>query len=209
MHPLDLQQPGATVLAVGAHADDIEIGAGGTLLRLRAAHPDVRLVWLVLSAPGARGAEARAAALAFGADDVWVADFPDRFFPAHWEPLKRRIADAAAELARCDLVLGPWAGDQHQDHRTTAEILVQVFRRQPVWSYEIVKYEGDLGQPNLLVELSDELATTKVDRLLESFPSQHDRTWCDRTTLLAIMRLRGVQAATPWAEGFHARPIVW
>ena len=209
LHFRALDQPGATVLAVGAHADDIEIGAGGTLLKLRRRHPEVRLVWLVLSGAGERAAEARAAGRAFGADVVVVEDLTDRFFPDEWAAVKRRIGAVAGDLERCDLVIGPWRLDRHQDHRVVGELLWQTFRSQPVWAYEIAKYEGDLGHPNLLVDLPEDIVDRKIELLLAHFPSQHARAWFDPATFQALLRLRGVEAASTWAEGFHVEKTVW
>lgn len=208
LHPTGLDADGATVLAIGAHADDIEIGAGGTLLWLRRRHPGVRLVWLVLSAEGDRAEEARAAAADFGADEVVLADFPDRFLPEHWGEVKRRMAAVAPTIGPIPLVLAPWRLDRHQDHRLVGEVSWQTFRSSAIWAYEIPKWEGDLANPNVLVALDDEVATSKLDLLARHFPSQHEHPWYQRGTFEAILRLRGVQAATTWAEGFHAEKVV-
>lgn len=205
---IGLDAPGATVLAVGAHADDIEIGAGGTLLRIRRDHPRARLVWVVLSAADERAEEARLAAAAFGADEVLVADFPDRFFPSHWEEVKRHLAGVAADVGRADLVLTPWRHDRHQDHRLVGEVAWQVFRQEPIWAYEIAKYEADLASPNLLVSLDADAAGGKLDLLDTHFPSQQGHAWYDRRTFEGLMRIRGINANTEWAEGFHAEALV-
>lgn len=196
-------------MAVGAHADDIEIGAGGTLARFRAAFPAARLHWLVCSAEGAREAEARAAATDLGADQIDVLGFPDRYLPGHWSDLKARLGSYRAGLDRCDLVLAPWREDRHQDHRVLADLVWQTFRRTSIWAYEIVKFEGDLGHPNLLVDLTEEQMAAKVDVLHRSFPSQAGRDWFDTDTFRSIARIRGVEAGSRWAEGFHVEKLRW
>lgn len=209
---LDLPQlraPGATVVAVGAHADDIEIASGGTLLRLREQYPTVRLEWVVCSAGGVRDDEARAAATAFGADACTLLDFNDRYLPADWLRLKQAIGEVAGGLARCDLVLAPARHDRHQDHRTVADLVWQTFRETVIWAYEIVKFEGDLGQPNLFVPLSRELLDHKVDLLERHFPSQAGRGWFDAETFRGLARIRGVQGGARWAEAFHVEKMVW
>jgi LmbE family N-acetylglucosaminyl deacetylase len=206
--PTSLDEPGATVLAVGAHADDIEIGAGGTLLRWRRDHPGVRLVWLVVSAEGARADEARAAAWSFGADDVTVADLPDQRLPSVAADVRALVRAALDGLERCDVVLGPWRSDRHQDHRTVAEVLWQVARRVPLWAYEIPKWEDDLGRPGLFVDLDEDLVERKVELLATTFPSQAGRSWFDPVLFRGLMRLRGVHAGTTWAEGFHVEKLV-
>lgn len=209
---LDLPQlrvPGATVLAVGAHADDIEIGAGGTLLRLREEYPEVRLEWLVCSAEDGRADEARSAASAFGADACTILDFSDRYLPADWLRLKHALSQTAAELPRCDLVLAPARHDRHQDHRAVADLVWQTFRASVIWAYEIAKFEGDLGQPNLFAPMSEQILDRKVELLMEHFPSQSGHGWFDAQAFRGLARIRGIECGATWAEAFHAEKMVW
>ena len=198
------------VLAIGAHADDIEIGCGTTLRRLVAERPELELRWVVLSATAERADEARssAAVLADGARlEVAVHGFRESYFPWSGSELKEQIAALASPAPA--LVLAPRLEDAHQDHRTVAEIVWQTFRGSLILEYEIPKYEGDLGTPNLFVACDAAEASWKADHLLASFPSQHRRTWFTRDTFVALMRVRGVECAAPggYAEAFTARKL--
>lgn len=205
-HPL-------VVAALGAHCDDVEIGAGGLLLRLAEAFPGLLLQVTVLTSTPVRAAESRAALRAFtpGAQlDVEIGDLPDGRLPAHWGEVKSQV-EAAADRARsaggADLVLCPWRGDRHQDHRLLAELVPTAFRDHLVLGYEIVKREGDLGHPAVHVPLDDEQAERKFALLHEHYPSQRTRTWFDRDTLLGQLRLRGVSCGARWAEAFHTDTV--
>jgi LmbE family N-acetylglucosaminyl deacetylase len=199
------------VLAVGSHADDIEIGCGGTLLRLaRTRELDVR--WVVLSASEERAAEAKRSAEAFldgaASSQITVEGFRDAFFryggevKEYFETLK---ADASP-----DLILTHHRSDLHQDHSLVAELTWNTFRDHLILEYEIPKYDGDLGSPNVFVHLDEDVAGRKVELLLESFPSQRSRPWFTEDLFLALMRLRGMESASPsgLAEAFYARKVV-
>ena len=198
------------ILVVSAHADDIEIGAGGTILRMLAEHPGSRITWVITTASSIRAAEARASAAAFSADaathQVMVADLPDGRLPACLPQLKDLLEPLKAHAP--DLVIGPHTDDAHQDHRALAEVVWQTFRDHLVWEYEIPKYDGDLGRPNLLVAIDDVTMSRKIELLDAFYPSQHTRSWWGGETVRAIARLRGIEAATVFAEAFHARKIV-
>jgi len=200
------------VLALGSHADDIEIGCGATLLRLaRLRELDVH--WVVLSASEERAAEARASAEAFLAgaagSRVRVEGFRDAFFryggevKEYFEALKRDVTP--------DLILTHHGADLHQDHRLVAELTRNTFRDHLILEYEIPKYDGDLGTPNVFVHLDEETAHRKVALLLESFPSQRSKPWFTEDLFLALMRLRGMEAASPsgFAEAFYGRKLVF
>jgi LmbE family N-acetylglucosaminyl deacetylase len=212
--------PGAPlhVLALGAHADDIEIGCGGTLLRLAEEHPGLTVDWVVLSAAGERAAEAAESAAAFleglGGDGgsaarVTVERFRDGFFPYVGAEVKELF-----ERLKCsinpDLVLTHRLEDRHQDHRLVAELSWNTFRDHLVLEYEIPKYEGDLGQPNLFVPLERRHCERKIELLLKHFPSQAGRDWFTDDTFWAMLRLRGLESRAPsrFAEAFHARKLV-
>jgi LmbE family N-acetylglucosaminyl deacetylase len=197
------------LLALGAHADDIEIAAGGTILRLGARPEGLEARWVVLSADDERAAEAGAAAAAFAPGaDVRLGGLRDAWFPADFGAAKGTLL-SAIDGFQPDIVLAPALHDRHQDHRLLAELTWQVLRSHAIWEYEIPKYEGDLRDPNLFVHLPSAIAHRKVDLLLSCFPSQASREWFDREVFLGLMRLRGLEARAPdgYAEAFHARKI--
>jgi LmbE family N-acetylglucosaminyl deacetylase len=209
--PLQLSAPPGrplSLLAVGAHPDDIEIGAGGMLLNLAASRPRVRYV--VLTGAAERQQEADNAAHAFlpGADpDVELFDLPEGRLPAAWGQVKE-ILEAVARAGSPDVILAPSARDAHQDHRTIGEIVPTVFRDQLFLAYEIPKWDGDLGRPSIYFPLSAEVARRKVDLLHKCFPSQRDRDWWDDEVFLGMARLRGMECRAPYAEGFSCAKSV-
>ncbi len=201
-----------TILCLGAHADDIEIGAGGALLTLLARYPGSRVRWVVFSATRDRAAEAEASARSFlgGAAEarVDVHDVRDGFFPAAFGPLKETFEALKRDL-QPDLVLTHAREDHHQDHRTLAELTWNTWRDHWVLGYEIPKYDPDLGNPNLFVPLAAEVAERKVAALMQHFATQRSRRWFVPETFFALMRLRGLQAAAPsgLAEGFYGAKL--
>ena len=201
------------LLAVGAHADDIEIGCGATILRLVAEHPGLSVDWLVLSGHGDRAGEAADSAAAFlagaGATRVMVEGFRDGFFPYDGGAVKERFERLKAEVAP-DLVLTHRLEDRHQDHRLVAELTWNTFRDHLILEYEIPKYEGDLGRPNLYVPVGQEHGERKVEMLRKCFPSQAGRSWFSDDTFWATLRLRGIECNAPgrYAEAFQARKLV-
>ena len=213
MLPLRLQAPDGqlSVLAIGAHPDDIEIGAGGTLLSLADRHPGLSVRYVVLSGTADRQEEARAAARAFlpGAElSVELHAMPEGRLPTAWGQVK----DVLEEVARTclpDLIIAPTARDAHQDHRAIGEIVPTVFRDQLYLAYEIPKWDGDIGRPSLYVPLSPELARLKVQLLHKSFPSQRGRDWWDEEVFLGLARLRGMECRAPYAEAFTCTKSVF
>ena len=207
--PRDLGRP-LRVLAVGAHPDDVEIGAGGTLLELVRSVPDVRVDVLVLTGTAERAEEARNGAVAFlaGAEHtVQVHDLPDGRLPAAWLQAKELLEAVAVSRPRPDLILAPSRDESHQDHRTVAELLPTVFRGVLTLGYEIGKWDGDLIRRPVYVPLPDEIATRKADLLLQLFPSQHDRHWYHREVFLGLARLRGIECQSHYAEAFTCAKI--
>ncbi len=201
------------LLVLGAHADDIELGCGGTILRLVRELQPLAVRWVVLSGEGGRAEEAAASAAAFlgpGQDgEVAVSAFRDGFLP--WEGAA--IKEAFEDLKRGfepDLILAPRRDDAHQDHRLVAELTWNTFRDHLILEYEIPKYEGDLRAPVLFVPLDEATAARKVQLLLEGFPSQLQRRWFRADTFWSVMRLRGVECNSPtgYAEGFYVRKVV-
>lgn len=202
-----------SVLCLGAHADDIEIGCGGTLLRLLAERPGTRVHWVVLSATPEREREARACAADFlagaGETQVVVKSFRESYFPHVGAELKDFFEELKLAV-RPDLIFCHRREDMHQDHRVTAELTWNTYRNHLIFEYEIPKYEGDLGHPNLFVPLSEAESERKIELLLRHFVSQRTRAWFRPDTFRGLMSLRGVECNAPRgrAEAFHVRKAV-
>ena len=215
MLQLDLSRgdsPVRRVLALGAHADDIEIGCGATLLALTRAQPDVEVTWVVLGATGDREIEARRSAEGFlastGAAAVSVHGFRDGYFPYLGSGLKDLFEELKAELDP-DVILTHARHDLHQDHRIVCELTWNTWRNHLVLEYEIPKYDGDLGSPNVFVPVSKELASEKARLVTNAFPSQSGKHWFDEELFLGLMRIRGMESASSsgYAEGFTCRKL--
>ena len=192
------------VLTVGAHPDDIEIGAGGTLLTLAESEPGLHVRYLVLTGTPERRLEAQRAAAEFlpGAHvTIDLHDLPEGRLPGAWVQVKDAL-EAVAKAAPPDIVIAPSSSDAHQDHRTIAEIVPTVFRDALYLAYEIPKWDGDLGRPSMYVPLSEDVALRKVDLLHKCFPSQQCRDWWDDEVFLGLARLRGIECRSQYAEGF-------
>ena len=203
---LGVPEGGLTVLCIGAHPDDIEIGCGGTLLVL-AGRPGTELHAVVLTGTGQRAEEARSTLPTFfpGAT-VEVLGLPDGRLPSHWLDVKEALEAVAATL-RPDLVLAPRVDDAHQDHRLVGELVTTVWRDALVLHYEIPKWDGDLVSPTHYVALTAEQARQKVALLTKGFPSQASRDWWDDEIFLGLMRLRGMESRARYAEGFVTRKM--
>lgn len=200
------------LLVLGAHSDDIEIGCGGTVLRWAELIAPLEVDWLVLSGSEERAREASTSAAAFlkGTEArVTLREFREGFFPHQGSALKEFFESLKGEVDP-DLILTHYRGDLHQDHRTIAELTWQTFRDHLVLEYEVPKYDGDLGSPNLFVELSAAQGRRKVELLQESFPSQSAKHWFNEETFWAMLRLRGMESrsATGYAEAFYARKLL-
>jgi LmbE family N-acetylglucosaminyl deacetylase len=202
------------ILCLGAHSDDIEIGCGGTLLRMLSERPGCAVHWVVFSgAPGPREQEARASAAEFLAQareaTVRVEHFRESFFPAAWSEIKECFEAIKREIDP-DVILAHQRHDLHQDHRVVAELTWNTFRRHLVLEYETPKYEGDLGRPNFFVPLPLAMAGRKVDLIQRHFGSQASRTWFRSDTFHGLMSIRGVECQAPEgrAEAFYARKVV-
>ncbi|HEY7196476.1 MAG TPA: PIG-L deacetylase family protein, partial [Gaiellaceae bacterium] len=205
--------PVSRVLALGAHADDIEIGCGGTLLELAGRHDGLQILFVVLSGDEPRASEARESAEALLGDavalTVEVAGFRDGYFPYEGAAVKDAFEDLK-ERFEPDLVLTHHRHDLHQDHRLVCELTWNTFRDHLILEYEVPKYDGDIGTPNVFVHLSEDVVRRKVDALLTHFPSQRGRRWFTEDLFLALLRLRGMESNSPtgWAEAFHSRKLV-
>ncbi len=207
MVQLDLP-PALRLLVVGAHSDDIEIGCGGTLLKL-AQHHALTVLWVVFSADGARVREARQSAQLFlkGAaqSKVIVKRFKGSYFPSQ----EARIKAVFEGLKRFqpDVVFTHYRDDRHQDHRVLSNLAWNTFRHHLILEYEIPKYDGDLGAPNLFIPLDKSLAQKKARYLCDAFQTQSNRHWFTPDTFLGLMRLRGMECASTYAEAFYCRKI--
>lgn len=201
------------VLCIGCHSDDIEIGCGGTILRLAEQYPNTTFHWIVLSARGVREHEAkRAAELFVGSakiDGPHLKSFPDSFMPFVGGEVKQVFEELKSHPSP-SLVLTHSRKDAHQDHRLIAELTWNTFRDHLILEYEIPKYDGDMGQPNFFVPLTSEISKKKVGYLMESFQSQRAKRWFEESTFLSLMRLRGMEcnAASGYAEAFYCRKLV-
>jgi LmbE family N-acetylglucosaminyl deacetylase len=209
----DLDRP-LELLCLGAHSDDIEIGCGGTLLRVLGARPGTRVRWVVFSGDERREEETRASAADFLADagnaDVTVHRFRESYFPYIAGEIKDAFEALKQAGAPPDIVFSHRRDDQHQDHRALAEFTWNTFRDQVVLEYEIPKYEGDLGHPNLYVPLDEPVADRKVELLMRHFSTQRSKNWFRPETFRGLLAIRGVEcnAASGAAEAFHARKLV-
>jgi LmbE family N-acetylglucosaminyl deacetylase len=198
------------VVALAAHPDDLEIAAGGTLLTMASANPGLRVHYLLFTGTAQRQAEARTAAAAFlpGARISFALhQLPDGRLPARWAEVKELLEAAAAEHTP-DLVLAPARDDAHQDHRTVAELVPTAFRDALMLHYEIPKWDGDLGRPNVYVPLADATAQRKVELLHDCYPSQKSRDWWDDEVFLGLARLRGMECRSRYAEAFQCHKAV-
>ena len=201
------------ILCIGGHSDDIEIGCGGTILRLAQQFPDCVFRWVVFSAVGVRAAEAeRAATLFVGSNTIQgplLTAFEDGFMPFVGSEVKTVFEKLKKEYSP-DLILTHNRKDAHQDHRLLAELTWNTFRDHLILEYEIPKYDGDLGQPCVFVPLESDVSRKKVDYLMESFPSQHTKHWFQADTFFSLMRLRGMECNAPsgYAEAFYCHKLV-
>ncbi|MEJ7929733.1 PIG-L deacetylase family protein [Ramlibacter sp. AN1015] len=203
-----------TIVCLGAHADDIEIGCGATLLRLLADCRGVEVVWVVFSALGEREREAREGASRFlhGAarQHVRLFRFRDGHFPWQGAEIKESLEALKREFPEPDLVFTHLRGDRHQDHRTIAELTWNTWRRHMILEYEVPKYDGDLGAPNCFVPVSREVIGFKARTICDVFRSEAHKGWMTAETFEALARIRGIEcaAAEGWAEAFHCRKFI-
>jgi LmbE family N-acetylglucosaminyl deacetylase len=214
MRALGLAGPGdrLSVLCLGAHSDDIEIGAGGTLLSLQERGVRLDVHWCVLSGVGERESEARTSASDFLSaaerSQIEIMSFRDSFFPEQGDAIKSWFA-ALRERVDPDLILTHRRGDAHQDHRHVCRLTWNTFRDHCILEYEIPKWDGDMGQPNLYVPISADALKKKIDLLITHFGSQRSKQWFDAETFLGLARLRGMECRAPerYAEAFVGRKL--
>jgi LmbE family N-acetylglucosaminyl deacetylase len=217
MLPLLLPRDAGTplkLLFLGAHCDDIEIGCGGTILQLLAGRPDAQVTWVVFSSTPVREQEARMAATLFlgeaaARSRVVIHRFRDGYFPAQGADIKQAFEALKREVDP-DVIFTHCRDDRHQDHRTVSDLTWNTWRRHLVLEYEIPKYDGDLGHPNVFSPLTRELCERKARHICEAFRSEAGKGWLTEDTFLALARLRGIECAAPGghAEAFHGRKLV-
>ncbi len=217
MLPLSLSKNDGSplrILCLGAHCDDIEIGCGGTMLRLLAENPTAEVLWVVFSSSPTRKAEAQATAELFlkGAakSEIRILDFRDGYLPYSGSAVKDAF-EALKPLFNPDLILTHYRHDLHQDHRLVSDLTWNTYRNHLILEYEIPKYDGDMGIPNFFISISVGQAERKVKTLLAGYPTQKDKQWFMEDTFYALLRLRGMEANSPsrYAEGFHSRKAVF
>jgi LmbE family N-acetylglucosaminyl deacetylase len=204
--------PGAPierVLAIGCHADDIEIGCGGTVLALTRSRPHLEFTWVVLAAPGARAGEARTSAEAFlsgaGTANVRVHELRDGFLPYLGAVVKEIFEELKS--VEPDLIFTHTRHDLHQDHRLACELTWNTFRDHLILEYEIPKYDGDLGSPNVFVPLDEPVVEDKLRLLHANHAIQAGKHWFDDEVFRGLMRIRGVESSTRYAEAFACRKL--
>ena len=216
MRSLALQHDGTAplrILCLGAHSDDIEIGCGGTILRLGQQYPNCVFHWVVFNAIGPRATEAQLGAEIFAGKDrlqgPLLKTFQDGFMPFVGGEVKAVFEELKGSVSP-DLVFTHHLADAHQDHRLLAELTWNTFRDHLILEYEIPKYDGDLGKPSVFVPLEEEVYQKKVRSIMATFQSQHGKRWLQDSTFLSLMRLRGMEcnAASGYAEAFYCRKMV-
>ena len=210
---LRLPEPSRTlnILCLGAHSDDIEIGCGGTMLHLLAHTPAVKVTWVVFSSGRVRKREAEASAALFlgrgRKSEVIVKGFQDGFFPYCGAEIKE-FFEQLKKKPSPDLIFTHYRHDRHQDHRTISDLTWNTWRNHLILEYEVPKYDGDMGSPNIFVPLSSETCSRKIKNICQVFQSQSNKAWLTEDTFEALHRLRGVECASKYAEAFYCRKML-
>lgn len=200
------------LLCLGAHSDDIEIGCGGAILKLIHTYPDITIHWIVFSATAQRANEARTSAEDFLAgvqtQQIVIKDFRDGYFPYQGAEIKDYFEQL--KPIEPDLIFTHTRHDLHQDHRLINELTWNTFRNHLILEYEIPKYDGDLGSPNLFFHLDEAICRTKLSLLMKHFATQANKHWFTEETFAALLRLRGIESKAPdqYAEGFFCRKVI-
>jgi LmbE family N-acetylglucosaminyl deacetylase len=217
MLSIDLNLPSGkppTILFLGAHSDDIEIGCGGTVQEMLRRFPGARVHWAVLSAENGRDNEAHASSKAllgraYAPERIHVKDFRGSYFPAEFSGIKDWIE--TLKPIRPDIVFSHCREELHQDHRVVGELTWNTFRNHVVLEYEIPKFDGGLGSPSVFVPLTRAMVKRKVGHLMKMFPSQRERSWFTPETFEGLMRLRGIECNAPsgYAEAFYSRKLLF
>lgn len=210
---LSKELSGATLLFIGAHADDIEIGCGGTIQRVLRGNTDLNIFWIVFSAQANRAEEAHTSAQHYLANvatkNIQLNDFRNGFFPYIGASLKEYFESIKA-ICSPDLIFTHYRQDLHQDHRVLSDLTWNTFRDHMILEYEVPKYDGDLGIPNAFISLTEADVDEKFKRLHAFFGSQHEKQWFDAAVFKGLSRIRGVECNSPtgFAEAFHSRKLI-
>ncbi len=205
--------PALQILCVGAHSDDIEIGCGGTILRLLSENENAEVCWVVLGSAGPRDAEALMSAEIFLASakktDILIRNFKASFFPYVGDEIKR-FFEELKERVSPDIVFTHHRNDLHQDHRLISELTWNTYRNHLILEYEILKYDGDMGSPNFFVHLDESICQKKISVIMDCFKTQRDKDWFTPDAFLSLLRIRGIESKAPerYAEGFYCRKVV-
>ncbi|HEV2397941.1 MAG TPA: PIG-L deacetylase family protein [Candidatus Sulfotelmatobacter sp.] len=200
------------VLCLGCHSDDIEIGCGGSILRLTAQYPNCMFHWVVFNAIGKREEEARHGAEVFAGAHVktfLVKTFEDGLMPYVGADVKA-VFEQELKKINPDVIFTHNGKDAHQDHRLISELTWNTFRNHFILEYEIPKYDGDMGRPSVFVPLAEEICQKKIYQLMATFRSQSNKRWFQPETFRSLMRLRGMECNAPsgYAEAFYCRKLV-
>jgi LmbE family N-acetylglucosaminyl deacetylase len=200
------------ILCLGSHCDDIEIGCGGTILKLIENYHHVIIYWVVFSSNEQREDEARVSASFFlkevPINKIIIKDFRDGFLTFQGIEVKECFEQLKDEFSP-DIIFTHYRDDRHQDHRLISELAWNTFRNHLILEYEIPKYDGDLGIPNFFVHLNEELCRRKIQYILDAFPSQNHKQWFTEETFRSLLRIRGIESNSPsnYAEAFYCRKM--
>ena len=213
LQPLRPTDAFPTILCLGAHSDDIEIGCGGTVLSLLEKYPHAIFYWIVFSSDEERAHEARNSAAMFlkaaQSTHIIIKHFRDSFFPYCGGAIKEYFEQLKQECSS-DIIFTHYRDDLHQDHRLISELTWNTFRNHLILEYEVPKYDGDLGVPNCFVPLEESICRRKIQYILDGFKSQNGRPWFDQETFSCLLRLRGMECNAPskYAEAFYCRKML-
>jgi len=213
LNPLHSHDGPLKIICLGAHADDIEIGCGGTVLQMLSGQPHIDFLWIVFSSGSEREREARNSAALFlkqaNRKEVITKNFRDGFFPYEGTRIKE-FFEELKKLASPDLIFTHYRDDRHQDHRTISDLTWNTWRNHLILEYEIPKYDGDLGSPNCFVPLTREVCDRKIKYICDVFQTQSNKAWLTEDTFQAMLRIRGVECAAKdkYAEAFYCRKLV-
>ena len=202
------------ILFLGAHSDDIEIGCGGTIIRLVEEYAHLNILWIVFGSSQSRSEEALNSAntLLSNVDkkEIIVKGFRESFFPFIGTEIKEYFEEISSEISP-DIIFTHYRQDLHQDHRLISDLTWNTFRDNLILEYEIPKYDGDLGSPNFFTHLNLSICQQKIHHILSHFKTQTDKFWFTEETFLALLRLRGIEARSPknFAEAFYCRKLIF
>jgi len=202
------------ILCLGAHCDDIEIGCGGTILKLIEDYSNIAVYWVVFSSNQQRAQEAKISSNIFLKEvsnkEVVIKNFQDGFLPFQGKEVKECFEELKQEFSP-DLILTHHRQDRHQDHRLISDFTWNTFRNHLILEYEIPKYDGDLGTPNFFVHLDEAICRRKIQYLIDAFPTQKNKQWFTEETFRSILRIRGIESNSPsnYSEAFHCRKMVF